>query len=78
MWVINIVECDWRNARIDRGVQASQDLPISDLFPYLEQKGSLSFNKALKVMALNTVQEQNMHSHKPQLQNKQQNTDLYL
>lgn len=29
-------------------------------------------------MALNTVQEQNMHSHKPQLQNKQQNTDLYL
>lgn len=29
-------------------------------------------------MALNTVQEQNMQSHKLQLQNKQQNADLYL
>lgn len=64
--IINIVEFDWRNATIDSGARTNQDLPFSDLFPYLEQRGSLSFNKALKLLALNTVWEQNMHSHKPQ------------
>lgn len=64
--IIYIIEFHWRNARIDRGVRTNQDLPFSDLFPYLEQRGSSSFNKALKLLALNTMREKNMHSHKPQ------------
>lgn len=35
--------------------EADRDLPFSYLFPYLEQRGSLSFNKLLKLLTLNTV-----------------------
>lgn len=55
--IITVFKLNSRHARIDRGVRTNRDLPFSGLFPYLEQRVSLSFNKPLK-LTLNTLWEQ--------------------